>query len=117
LYLHSQEAVSVTRRTACKRAASDSCAVIWAYCQFLQVNDFQMPQDIEVAQQFRDARPRRGVLSEWTLEHIAREVIRHGDEEARDGRTLKRWDTLAHLANTLRDLACDDCSARRAVVA
>ena len=36
--------------------------------------------------------------------HLAREVIRYGDEEARDGRTLKRWDTLAHLANTLLDL-------------
>jgi hypothetical protein len=92
------------RGDARQLARRDGLAVIWAYCQFLQVNDFQMPQDIEVAQQFRDARPRRGVLSEWTLEHIAREVIRYGDEEARDGRTLKRWDTLAHLANTLRDL-------------
>jgi hypothetical protein len=92
------------RRDARQLARRESLAVIWAYSQFLQVNDFQMPEDGEVAQQFRDARPRQGVLAEWTLEHLAREVIRYADEEARDGRSLKRWDTLAHLANTLRDL-------------
>jgi hypothetical protein len=91
------------RSDARQLARRDSLAVIWAYCQFLQ-NDFQMPQEIEVAQQLRDARPRQGVLAEWTLEHLAREIIRYGDEEARDGKTLRRWDTLAHLANTLRDL-------------
>ncbi|WP_424628107.1 hypothetical protein [Bradyrhizobium sp. SYSU BS000235] len=82
----------------------DSLAVIWAYSQFLQLNDFLMPRDIEVAPQFLDAQPRWGVLPQWRLEQIAREVIRYGDEEARGGRTLKRWGTLAHLANTLRDL-------------
>lgn len=92
------------RSGARQLARRDSLAVIWAYCQFLQVNDFQMPQDIEVAQQFRDARPRQGILAEWTMEHLAREIIRYGDEVPRDGKTLRRWDTLAHLANTLRDL-------------
>jgi hypothetical protein len=92
------------RSDARQLARRDSLAVIWAYSQFLQVNDFQMPQYIEVAQQLHDARPRQGVLAEWTLEHLAREIIRYSDEEARDGKTLRRWDTLAHLANTLRDL-------------
>jgi hypothetical protein len=99
------EALYRTIRSAARQLAlRDSLAVIWAYSQFLQVNDFRMPQDIEVAQQFRDARPRQGILAEWTLEHLAREVIRYGDEEGRDGNSLRRWDTLAHLANTLRDL-------------
>jgi hypothetical protein len=92
------------RSEARQLARRDSLAVLWAYSQFLQVNDFQIPQDIEVAQQLRNARPRRGILAEWTLELLAREIIRYGDEEARNGKTLRRWDTLAHLANTLRDL-------------
>jgi hypothetical protein len=92
------------RSNARQLARRDSLAVIWAYSQFLQVNDFQMPEDIEVAQQFRDARPRQGMLAEWTLELLSREIIRYGDEEARNGETLRRWDTLARLAITLRDL-------------
>jgi hypothetical protein len=87
-----------------KLGRRDSLAVIWAYSQFLQVNDFRMPADIQVAQQFIDARPRWGLLAEWTLEQLAREIIRYGDETARDGKTLRSWDTLAALANTLRDL-------------
>ncbi len=92
------------RSDARQLARRDSLAVIWAYSQFLQVRDFQMPQDIEVAQQFRDAHPRQGVLAEWTLEHLVREIVRYGDEEARNEKTLRSWGTLAHIANTLRDL-------------
>src|SRR5260221_11435683 len=92
------------RSDARQLARRDSLAVIWAYSQFLQVNDFQMPQYIEVAQQLRDARPRQGVLAEWTLEHLAREIIRYSDEEARDGKTLRRRVTLAHLRQKLRGL-------------
>jgi hypothetical protein len=92
------------RNTARRLARRDSLAVIWAYSQFLQVNEFQMPRDIEVAPQFLNARPRQGSIAEWTLEYLAREIIRYGDENARDGESLRRWDTLARLANTLRDL-------------
>ena len=87
-----------------KLARRDSLAVIWAYSQFLRVNDFRMPADIEVAQKFIDARPRQGLLAEWTIEQLTREIIRYGDETARDGKTLRSWQTLAVLANTLRDL-------------
>ena len=41
------------RSDARQLARRDSLAVIWAYSQFLQVNDFQMPQYIEVAQRER----------------------------------------------------------------
>jgi hypothetical protein len=78
--------------------------VISAYCQYLQVNDFEIPADIQVADQFRNARPRQAILAEWTLEQIAREVIRYADEEPRRGRTLRQWDTVAAIANALRDL-------------
>jgi hypothetical protein len=92
------------RVTARQLGHRDSLYVIWAYCQFLQVNDFQIPNDIQVANQFLSAHPRQGILAEWTLEQIAREVIRHGDEESRRGRTLRQWGTLAAIANALRDL-------------
>src|SRR4051794_19716532 len=92
------------RAQARKLERRDSLAVIWAYSQFLQVNDFRMPAHIQVAQQFIDACPRQGLLAEWTLEQLAREIIRHGDEAARDGKTLRSWDALAALANTLRAL-------------
>jgi hypothetical protein len=76
------DALYRTIRSAARQLARrESLAVIWAYSQCLQVDDFQMPEDVEVAQQFRDARPRRLILAEWTLEHLAREVIRYGDEE------------------------------------
>jgi hypothetical protein len=87
-----------------KLAYRDSLAVIWAYSQYLQVNDFRMPPDIQVAHQFRDAPRRQTMLPEWGLEQLAREIIRYGDETSRDGKTLRTWDTLASLANALRDL-------------
>jgi hypothetical protein len=42
-----------------KLARRDALAVIWAYSQCLQVNDFRMPADVQVAQPFIDARPRQ----------------------------------------------------------
>ncbi|MGM5022146.1 hypothetical protein [Tardiphaga sp. 367_B4_N1_1] len=92
------------KTTARQLSHRDSLYVIWAYCQSLQVNGFQIPGDIEVANQFLNAQPRRGILAEWTLEQMAREVIRHADEEPRRGRTLRQWGNVATIANALRDL-------------
>lgn len=85
-------------------ARRDSLAVIWAYSKYLQVNDFRLPRNIEIGQQLRDANPKQAVLAEWTLEHLAREVIRYADEEAHKGATLRQWGTLAGVANAFRDL-------------
>lgn len=82
----------------------DSLEVIWAYAQFLQVADFRIPRGIEVSQQFLDANPHQAILAEWTLEHLAREIIRHADEEPRRGQSLRQWAMLAAAANALRDL-------------
>jgi hypothetical protein len=82
----------------------DSLYVIWAYCQYLQVEEFEMPQDIEVGTQFLNANPPQAVLAEWTLEQMAREVIRHADEEPRRCRSLHRWHAIGAVANALRDL-------------
>ena len=82
----------------------DSLSVIWAYSQYLQVNGFQMPGDIQVHKSFVDARPRQAIISEFVLEQIAREVVRHAEIQPRRGRSLRRWDTLADIVNDLRDL-------------
>lgn len=82
----------------------DSLSVIWAYCQYLQVNDFEMPGDIEVHREFLGAELPQALLAEFTLEQLAREVIRHADIEPRRGRTLRRWDTLAGIVKDLRDV-------------
>jgi hypothetical protein len=82
----------------------ESLYVIWAYCQYLQVNNFKIPPDIQAADALLNASPPQGILAEWTLEQIAREVIRHAEEAPRRGRSLRQWNTLAVIANGLRDL-------------
>lgn len=82
----------------------ESLYVVWAYSQYLQVTEFELPRDIEASTRFLDAHPPQALLAEWTMEQVAREIIRHADEEPRRGRSLRQWATLADVANTLRDL-------------
>ncbi len=82
----------------------ESVYVIWAYTQILQFPDFRMPNDIEVARAFQDAEPRQTIVSEWSLEILAREVLKHAGEVARRGLTLRNWATLAEAMNLLREL-------------
>lgn len=82
----------------------ESLYVIWAYCQYLQVNNFKIPADIEVADILLKTNPPQTILAEWTLELIAREVIRYAGEPPGRGRSLRQWGTLAVIANALRDL-------------
>jgi len=91
---------AMVRQLECR----DSLYVIWAYAQCLQVDGFKIPADIQVHQTFIDAQPRQAILGEFTLEQIARELIRHADIKARRGRTLRRWDTLSDIVNGLRTL-------------
>jgi len=91
---------AVVRELGCR----DSLDVIWAYAQCLQVDGFQMPGDIQVHRTFTDSPLRQEIIGEFTLEQIAREVIRHSDIEPRRGRTLRRWDTLADIVDELRGL-------------
>jgi hypothetical protein len=85
-------------------ATRDSLYVIWAYSEFLQINDFNMPNDIEVAAQFLEADFPQVIIAEWTLEQIAREVIQYSTDNSKAGKSLRQWGTLAQIANTLRDL-------------
>jgi hypothetical protein len=92
------------RATVRQLGRRESLYVIWAYCQYLQVNDFDIPADIQVADVLLNANPPQAILAEWTLEQMAREVIRYADEEPRRGRSLRQWNTVAAIANELRDL-------------
>ncbi len=92
-------------------AHRDSLYVIWAYCQYLQLNNFNIPNDIQVSPEFLNSDPPQAFLPEWTLEVIAREVIRHADEQSRRGRSLRQWNNVASIANALRDLE-DEIYAR-----
>ena len=53
----------------------ESLYVIWAYSQYLQVTDFELPRDIEANGQFLDAQVPQAMIAEWTLEQIAREAV------------------------------------------
>lgn len=99
-----EEHYQTVKVTARQLGHRDSLYVIWAYCQYLQLNDFNIPNDIEVANVLLNADPPQTILAEWTLELMAREVIRHADEQPRRGRSLRQWATLATIANALRDL-------------
>lgn len=82
----------------------DSLYVLWAYSQYLQIRDFEMPNDIEVIGEFTRADFPQKFISEWALESLVREVILHAGRIAERNRSLKKWDHFAQIANLLREL-------------
>ena len=81
----------------------DALQVIWAYCQFLQNREFQFPRNIEVHNNFIAAENPRILVSEWTLEVLAKEVLLNCGVGEKKGHTLRRWKILAEIINELRD--------------
>jgi hypothetical protein len=85
-------------------AVDDALGVIWAYCQFLQLDNFTFPKSIEVLPSFlHDEFPQRFV-SEWELELLAKEIILNGGPVARKGRSLRTWNTLSEIVNSIKDI-------------
>ncbi len=82
----------------------DALYVLWAYGQYLQIKEFEMPKDIEVLSEFFCTNLPQKFISEWTLESLVREVILHAGRIAERNRTLKKWDHFAQIANLLREL-------------
>jgi hypothetical protein len=82
----------------------ESLAVIWAYCQFLQIDNFTFPPDIEVSKQFLQEDFPQKFISEWELELLAKEVIVNGNAVASKGHTLRKWKTLSEFVNSLKNL-------------
>jgi hypothetical protein len=85
-------------------AVEDALSVIWAYCQYLQIDEFGFPKEIEVLNAFlKDQIPQR-LVSEWELELLAKEVIINGNAVALKGRTLRTWKTLSEIINAIKDI-------------
>jgi hypothetical protein len=85
-------------------AIEDALAAIWAYCQYLQIDNFNFPEEVEVLPSFlKDDVPQR-FISEWELELLAKEVILNGNIVASKGRTLRSWKTLSETINAIKDL-------------
>jgi hypothetical protein len=92
------------RNKIAQLASDDALGVIWAYCQYLQMNDFQFPAQIEVMPAYLDSNIPRKLVAEWELELLAKEVIINAGTAARRGLTLRTWNTLADIVNMLKDL-------------
>ena len=85
-------------------SVEDSLAVIWAYCEYLQIDNFRFPRDIEVAAEYLKLDVPQKWISEWELELIAKEVILNGGVAASKGRSLRKWKTLSEVVNALKSL-------------
>ncbi len=84
-------------------AVEDSLAVIWAYCQCLQLNNFNFPPEIEVSPDYLRARTPRQSIAEWDLELLAKEVLLNGNTASKKDKTLRAWNTLAELIKAIKD--------------
>jgi hypothetical protein len=99
-----QELYRSIKNQARQFARRDGLYVLWAYSQYLQLRNFRIPGDIEVLNRFLNADLPMAMLAPWTVEQIAREIVLHSDEEARRGQSLRKWSSLAQIANLLRDM-------------
>jgi hypothetical protein len=98
------QAYKPIRNKIASLAIDDSLAVIWAYCQYLQINGFVFPPEIEVERKFLGLDVPQKWISEWTLELLAKEVILNGNSVSSKNRTLRKWNTLSELINLLMHL-------------
>lgn len=85
-------------------SVEEALGVIWAYCQYLQIDDFRLPPEIEVLPQYLQLEIPQTWISEWELEILAKEVILNGNAVASKGRALRVWNTLSDLVNSLKAL-------------
>jgi hypothetical protein len=85
-------------------AREDALRVIWACCQYLQIDEFEIPPDIEVPPPFlNDSLPQR-FTAEWELELLAKEIILNANATSTKGYTLRYAKTLAETVNGLKQL-------------
>lgn len=84
-------------------ARDDALGVIWAYSQYLQIDDFKFPKEIEVAKKYLELDIPQKWISEWELELLAKEVILNGGLIASKGRTLRAWATLSEIVNSTKE--------------
>jgi hypothetical protein len=85
-------------------SVEESLGVVWAYCQFLQLDDFRFPKEIEVANQFLRLDIPQKWISEWELELLAKEVIINGSAVSSKSHTLRSWKYLSEIINLFKSL-------------
>jgi hypothetical protein len=85
-------------------SVEDALAVVWAYCQYLQVDGFQFPKEIEVDRGYLGLDIPQTWISEWELELLAKEIVLNGNAVASKGRSLKKWKKLSEIVNALKSL-------------
>jgi hypothetical protein len=82
----------------------DALRVIWAFTQYLQLDAFEIPADIEVDRRFYELAEPRAWINEWVLMLLAKEILIHSGPVAKAGLTLRNWRTLAGTVNGLNIL-------------
>ena len=85
-------------------AIDEALGTIWAYCQYLQINGFEFPPEVEVAKAYLSLDIPQQWISEWELELLAKEVIINGHAVSKKGRALRQWKTLSEITNSIKRL-------------
>jgi hypothetical protein len=80
----------------------EALGVIWAYGQYLQIDNFNFPKEIEVINEFLQLDVPQRWVSEWELELLAKEVIINGRSAAKKGRALRKWKNLSDIINSIK---------------
>lgn len=92
------------RNKVASLAVDNSLGVLWAYSQFLQIQGFKFPAEIETDNFYLNADVPRAYMAEWDIELLAKEVIINGSSLASKGRTLRTWATLVEMVGAFRTL-------------
>jgi hypothetical protein len=95
------------RNRVAELGREDSLRVIWAFTQYLQVESFQIPADIEVDRRFYERDVERAWVNEWSLALLAKEVLLHSGAIAKHGLSLAKWNTLAGFLNQINKLEAE----------
>ncbi|MFT3986298.1 hypothetical protein [Aestuariivirga sp.] len=92
-------------RNACSNySLRESIYAIWAYTQWLQMKEFQLPTDMDVDFRVKAASQRQALISEWELETLTREIFLNATTAPVSTKSLRRWGDFANLFNRLKFL-------------
>ncbi len=91
----------------------EALRVIWAYSRYLEGDDFQMPTDIEISEQFIALDHQGKWITQWDLEILAKEIILNAGEFRLFYRSLRIWNGLANTVNSLKEFEQSISGVRR----
>jgi hypothetical protein len=85
-------------------ARDEALATIWSYCQYLQIDEFKFPPEIEVSRKFLELDVPQKWISEWVLELLAKEVIINSGARSSKGLELRAWNDLTGIISAIKSL-------------